>query len=59
VLEKSVAVLPFDNQNRDPNIDYLSDGITESFAGATLGKRKSLHVILESKQRPPGRLAIV
>ena len=30
VLEKSVAVLPFDNQNRDPNIDYLSDGLTES-----------------------------
>ena len=30
VLEKSVAVLPFDNQNHDPNIDYLSDGITES-----------------------------
>ena len=30
VLEKSVAVLPFDNQNRDQNIDYLSDGITES-----------------------------
>src|SRR5204863_1301943 len=30
VLEKSVAVLPFDNQNRDPDIDYLSDGITES-----------------------------
>jgi eukaryotic-like serine/threonine-protein kinase len=30
VLEQSVAVLPFDNQNRDPNIDYLSDGITES-----------------------------
>jgi len=29
-LEKSVAVLPFDNQNRDPDIDYLSDGITES-----------------------------
>src|SRR5438034_9139822 len=30
VLEKRVAVLPFDNQNRDPDIDYLSDGITES-----------------------------
>jgi eukaryotic-like serine/threonine-protein kinase len=30
VLEQSVAVLPFDNQNRDPNVDYLSDGITES-----------------------------
>jgi serine/threonine protein kinase/tetratricopeptide (TPR) repeat protein len=29
-LEQSVAVLPFDNQNRDPNVDYLSDGITES-----------------------------
>ena len=30
VLKKSVAVLPFENQNRDPEIDYLSDGITES-----------------------------
>jgi serine/threonine protein kinase len=30
VLQKSVAVLPFENQNRDPEIDYLSDGITES-----------------------------
>ena len=28
--EKSIAVLPFENQNRDPNTDYLCDGIPES-----------------------------
>jgi TolB-like protein len=27
---ESIAVLPFDNQNRDSDSDYLSDGITES-----------------------------
>jgi TolB-like protein len=28
--EKSIAVLPFENQNREPEIDYLCDGIPES-----------------------------
>jgi adenylate cyclase len=28
--EKSIAVLAFDNQNRDPDTDYLCDGIPES-----------------------------
>ena len=26
----SIAVLPFENQNRDSNTDYLADGVTES-----------------------------
>jgi len=28
--EKSIAVLPFENENRDPDTDYLCDGIPES-----------------------------
>jgi TolB-like protein/Flp pilus assembly protein TadD len=28
--EKSIAVLPFENQNRDPDTDYLCEGIPES-----------------------------
>jgi TolB-like protein/Flp pilus assembly protein TadD len=30
LAEKSIAVLPFDNQNSDPDTDYLCDGIPES-----------------------------
>jgi serine/threonine-protein kinase len=34
LLEKSIAVLPFENQNRDPDIDYLCDGIPESITNS-------------------------
>ena len=40
----SIAVLPFENQNRDPNIDYLSDGITESITN-NLTQLQNLRVI--------------
>src|SRR5262249_28150226 len=47
VLEKSVAVLPFYNQNRDPDIDYLSDGITESII-RSLSQLSQLRVMARS-----------
>ncbi len=47
MLEKSVAVLPFDNQNRDPDIDYLSDGITESIIHS-LSQLSQLRVMARS-----------
>ena len=34
LTEKSIAVLPFENQNRDPDADYLCDGIPESIINA-------------------------
>ena len=40
----SVAVLPFINQSGDPNMDYLSDGITESLIN-NLAQLSSLKVI--------------
>jgi TolB-like protein len=45
--EKSIAVLPFDNQNRDPNSDYLSDGIPESIINS-LSQLSQLKVMARS-----------
>ena len=44
---ESIAVLPFDNQNRDPELDYLSDGITESIINK-LAQLPELRVIARS-----------
>jgi eukaryotic-like serine/threonine-protein kinase len=43
----SIAVLPFENQNRDPELDYLSDGITESIINK-LAQLPELRVIARS-----------
>ncbi len=45
--EKSIAVLPFDNQNRDPDTDYLSDGIPESIING-LSQLSQLKVMARS-----------
>jgi len=44
---ESIAVLPFENQNRDPNTDYLSDGVTESIINS-LTQLPNLRVIARS-----------
>src|SRR6266567_4814492 len=44
---KSIAVLPFDNQNRDPNTEYLSDGIPESIINS-LSQLPQLRVMARS-----------
>jgi eukaryotic-like serine/threonine-protein kinase len=43
----SIAVLPFENQNQDPNTDYLSDGVTESIINS-LTQLPNLKVIARS-----------
>lgn len=47
VAIESIAVLPFDNQNRDPNTDYLSDGLTDSIINS-LTQLPNLKVIPRS-----------
>jgi serine/threonine protein kinase/Flp pilus assembly protein TadD len=44
---KSIAVLPFDNQSRDPDTDYLSDGIPESIINS-LSQLPQLRVMARS-----------
>lgn len=41
---ESIAVLPLENQNRDPEIDYLTDGLTESIIN-NITKLPNLRVI--------------
>src|SRR6266700_5539217 len=45
--QESLAVLPFDNQNRDQNADYLSDGIPESIINS-LSQLPQLRVMARS-----------
>jgi serine/threonine protein kinase/TolB-like protein/Tfp pilus assembly protein PilF len=47
VAIESIAVLPFENQSRDPNTDYLSDGVTESIINS-LTQLPNLKVIARS-----------
>ena len=47
VAIESVAVLPFENQNQDPNSDYLCDGLTESIINS-LTQLPNLKVIPRS-----------
>ena len=47
LLPQSIAVLPFDNQNRDPDVDYLADGIPESIIHS-LSQLPQLRVLAHS-----------
>ena len=43
-LDKSIAVLPFENANNDPNTEYLSEGISEALINS-LSELQQLRVI--------------
>ncbi len=47
VAIESIAVLPFDNQNHDPEAEYLSDGLTDSIINS-LTQLPNLKVIARS-----------
>ncbi|HEU4434270.1 MAG TPA: protein kinase [Pyrinomonadaceae bacterium] len=47
VAVESIAVIPFVNQNRDPGIDWISDGLTESIIN-NLTQLPNLKVIARS-----------
>ncbi|MGZ8844345.1 MAG: protein kinase domain-containing protein [Pyrinomonadaceae bacterium] len=47
VAIESIAVLPFENQNHDPNTEYLSDGVTESIINS-LAQLPNVRVIARS-----------
>jgi len=47
VAIESIAVLPFDNQNHIPDMDYLADGVTESIINS-LTQLPNLRVIARS-----------
>jgi len=44
---QSIAVLPFENQNQDPETEYLSDGVTESIINS-LAQLPNVKVIARS-----------
>ena len=46
-LDKSIAVLPFENVSKDPNAEYLSEGISEALINS-LTELKRLRVIARS-----------
>ena len=46
-LDKSIAVLPFENASKDPNAEYLSEGISEALINS-LTELQRLRVIARS-----------